>query len=69
MTCYFNIVLAAVLGGLVTLLMCVRWFEQTMTKQRRLIARYVRDQLNKQSQAALGHALALQIGGKDYDAT
>lgn len=65
---YLDIVLAATLSGLATIWICSRKCAADLTEQRRLIARYVRDQLNKQGHGMLGHTLGLQIGGKDYDA-
>jgi len=68
---YLDVVLAGVLGG-VAVLHALGWFWEEpgdLAKQRREVARWVRDRLNAQGQAMLGHALGLEIGGKDYDAT
>lgn len=63
---YRDVVLAGTLSGLATVWIWEKKHAEDRRAERRMIARYVRDQLNKQGLAALGHALALEIGGKDY---
>lgn len=67
---YLDVVLAAVMGGVVALHALGWYWEQPgdLARQRREIARQVRDRLNEKGHGMLGHALGAEIGGKDYDA-
>ena len=65
---YLDVVLAGVVGG-VAALHAVSWLwaePGDLARQRREIARKVRDRLNENGYGPLGHAIALEIGGRNY---
>lgn len=65
---YLDIALAATLSGLATIWLCEQKHREDLARERRRIARLVRDRLKDDGQSALGHIIALNIGGKDFEA-